>query len=111
MPFEYEAILDILRGNKRITIRDGWEFAEEGDKMFLMEREFGAKFGTIEIENKEEMTLYEIAKEDWDGHKNFASVEDAVKYMRQYYGDIQVEDTVTVLTFSVLSSPHPEYQE
>ncbi len=85
----------ILSGEKDST----WRLFDDkdlkvGDKLSLVEKESGKKFGEAVVLSVREKRLGEIEVNDFDGHEKFESKERMFETYKKYYGEKVNEDSV-----------------
>jgi hypothetical protein len=94
----------ILKGEKDST----WRLFDDkdlkpGDKLSLVEKESGKKFGEAVILSVREKILGEIEANDFDGHEKFESKEKMFDTYKNYYGEkVNEESVVKIIKFKLL---------
>lgn len=103
--FIREYVRPIKNGEKWLTFRYHFdESIDEGDVVQLFETDEGKKFAEAKIDWLETMTVEEIAGKDWQGHRNYSDIPEAIWAFSHYYpsDEITPETEMTVVGFTVL---------
>lgn len=77
---------DILKELKTETFRYGWKtIPNEGDHVKAINSDTGEAFAILEITNISTITIQECVEQDFEGHVNYESVEEAIEQLGEYY--------------------------
>lgn len=100
LTFAKEYVEPVVDGEKYLTIRyrpNGGEL-EAGDDVELFADD-GEKFGEAYIEDVIWMDQEAYISWNPDGHESYTSPEELYQALKQYYPDIDPDDTVKVIEF------------
>lgn len=85
--FAYQYPQPILRGHKTRTLRYGWEKPIEPGDVLLMRTPDGEHFANALCDSVRQMTAFDAAASDLEGHRNYASVDELLTHLRWHYRD------------------------
>jgi hypothetical protein len=102
LPFASEHIDAILDGRKWVTIRvDPDEAIRPGDLLELIEAESGEPFAAAKTTRVARAPADWIARQEWDGHRNYRTVGQLLNHLREYYpdADLSPQRELTLVVF------------
>lgn len=105
MKFGWKNVEPVYLGDFSITARYEWDgTVETGDHLVLLDPD-GRPFAIARVESIAFMTLRTFVDADYDGHRSYDSIDEAVEKFRGYYpesaDDIGPESTLMAVRFQV----------
>lgn len=95
--FSNEHIRPILDGEKRLTVRYGFDKELTVRNEFNLLDEDGRRFGVAEVDLIAEMTARQFYHQKMEGHRVYGGFDEFREEMNRYYPDATIEPD-TVLT-------------
>lgn len=105
--FAFNYTLDILRGEKTLTARYGFDRPVSPGDFLLMEKPNGDHFANAVVEGVAEMTVFDFAAMDADGHRSYADVWECIEHLNRHYPDAELTPNtdLTVISWSEAADP------